>query len=521
MENPERRTLSLCGITYQDVLREILATRSMSQITTLKIINSDIAIITKLLFNGFENLQYLEISKCLTDSFEANVFDTLTHLQSINFNDNIIAYIDKDLLSNNHNLSIVILKNNILSAIDKIAFSNIKNLQILDLSYNNIKVLDEQCLHCPNLTELYLNNNKITEIKLTCFELIVNLTHLSLDGNHIERLEEHMFKDLINLKHLNLSSNSINYMHNRCFSKLTNLSHLSLRNNFLIERIDKNLLTSNTNLIDLDLSNNNFSGMTRLALMNCKKLKFVKLMVFSFFMGTIKHLQYLTKFELVYKGSYLWTHKVGNNFKNLILLTKLKLIFQKIFNLCLCGFSKLKNLKYLHIECIEPIEMYQNFDLRKILNECEQLTDLVIKKMNYFTIYYCNSDNSKLQCLNLSGIKNTAFPYGFLMHKLLTKLDLSFSQFEVIEEHTFENLVQLESLNLEFSKLKYIKSTAFKRNRKLRDLNCAHCRLETIEDNTFFYLSNLKKLNLSDNPLTINSENVFNGLNQQTCSIIL
>ena len=524
MELNQGRLWSLCGMSYEALLRELksVSTDYKAQISSMKIMKTEIGTLKVAIFIGFENLIILEINECLIKHFEKHVFDGLVYLNSVNLSSNIISSINKDLFIRNQQLKIVIFHNNLLDRIDKIALLMIRNIEILNLSFNNILMLDEQFSYLPNLKQLYLNNNVIIAILSTTLLQVPNLTHLILNCNRIERLTNNVFENLVNLQHLNLNDNLIRDIEIECFWKLKKLTNLHLANNLLTERIDKNLLPYNSNLIELDLSNNNSKCITMFALDNCRNLKIFKLMILSgFSIRTLKPLSFLSKFEFFFKEKFSWSQNVKQVFENFILLTELKLVFQKLDEIRLCNFSNLDKLESLHIECLEPNNDVHDFDFSTIFPRSSQLKYLVLKKLNNFAVFNCGNKINFLKHLNLSGLKNKLFSHDLLKYRFLQHLDLSFSEFGVIAKHALEDLVNLEYLNFEHSKLKSIKSMTFRNNYKLQVLNFSHCLIETIDDCSFSNLHQLKQLNLSHNPLQLFSDRMFYGLNRLTCAIML
>ena len=518
----EERTLSLCNMTTEIVLRELNGRgRNNSLVKILKIMNSEIR-----LFNGhtlidFRNLIHLDITRCHIEEFNKSVFNALNRLNYINLSSNAIAFIDPDLFCANRNLRTVILKHNLLVNIPKSVFSLLVHLEILDLSYNKILVLVDQFAKCFNLKQLYLNHNRIKCILPVSFNTLPNLTDLILNDNQIEKLGEHIFVNLLNLRHLRLNDNVIKEINVQTFSELRNLRVLNLAGNLLAsKRNNQQILLRNVNLTDLDLSNNIHFVCS---LHNCIHLKYLKLMISKTFdLNRLEHLKFLTELEIgSNRKSFSWTYNFRNGIENLTSLTVLKSVFLSLTDIRLCNFSLLKKLEYLHIECMEPSSRIHGFGLDKVFPDSPQLKHLVLKKLNNFRIFQYNGELHSVKHLNLCGLKgvisNNFFQYTFL----LEYLNLSFSTIEIISEQLFENLVNLEHLELQFSKLKIIRSTGFRYNRKLEVLNCSNCYLETIEEGSFSNLPRLKQLNLSNNILLEISDNLFHGIDREMCVITL
>ena len=517
-------SLSICNESYQNVLQTLFEIKSCkSQISSLVITDCLIGQLRSGIFDGFKDLIDLDLSKCSIHKLDRCVFDNLIHLTSIQLSYNFIATINRHLFVMNDQLRVINVANNLLNSIDKTMILNLKNLETFDLSYNFIVELSDEFLINCNLKQLYLNNCHIKELSSTCFSKLCNLVHLSLNNNKIEQLENDIFKQLANLKFLNLNTNFIREIHRNCFSELSNLEHLNLSNNLLTLTIDKFFFCHQTNLIELDLSDNNTVRVFNNAFVMCANLKILKLMVIDKFeSASVKKLQSLETFELVFKQTKFYLTSVyWTNFKNMKLLNVLKLTFFKVVNLILCDFSSFSVLEYLHIEYVEPNETKHDINLSQVFPKMTQLKTLILRKLNSFTVSQYTYGSLQILELNLTGVKNRLFGSFFSSFAFLEYLDLSFSEIEIIAENTFKELINLEHLQLGYSKLKLINAVAFKYNCKLEVLNCYRSLIETIEDFSFANLCNLQLLDLSYNNLTTISENAFFGLNMDTCIILM
>lgn len=126
-------------------------------------------------------------------------------------------------------------------------------LNVLDMSYNVIR--DMSPVHfCPNLTELYLAQNKITEIK--GLKNLTKLRKLDLGANRIRKMDEEELSSLVNLEDLWLGKNKIENIGG--ISKLTKLRRLDVQSNRLT--VVENLISQKDTLEELYLSHNNIGN---------------------------------------------------------------------------------------------------------------------------------------------------------------------------------------------------------------------------------------------------------------------
>ena len=128
-----------------------------------------------------------------------------------------------------------------------------EDTQTLFLKGNKIGSLDNTP-YLPNLKWLVLSNNKITDIKIENFNLVLDLGALEMASNQIKIANISVFSNLLNLQFLNLSKNNISTMI---------LSRLPPSMDWI--RLDGNLISSvkvdpsfykNTRHVKINLSHN-------------------------------------------------------------------------------------------------------------------------------------------------------------------------------------------------------------------------------------------------------------------------
>ena len=525
MSTDERTSITLYNQEYGSVISTLEAVYGKFNIKTLKITFTSILELKTYLTVGFDNLTDLELSNCDIYMFADNVFENLINLKVLNLSNNAIFSIEDSLFRTNNQLEMVILKNNLLNSINEVAFSNLKCLEILDLSFNSISVINENCLNCLNLSVLYLSYNNITNIAPTAFQQLPNLMNLTLERNEINCLNEEVFHSLLKLRHLNLSYNKINAISDIMFKDLISLRNLNLKNNVLRINISRLWFVNCHELYDINMSNCHIYNVGQKAFMFCANLMFLNMTVMgNFEISSIKNLQFLIKFKLVYKTeeplrllSNYWLN-IKYNKNNLAVLI---LIIQKIDILSFTIFSELKNLNHIHVECKEPRDIQYNLKFYLHFNGLTQLNKLILKRLNRFTVSNLSMDYNNLKYFDLVGVENFDFKFVFVHFRSLVTLNLSYSQINEIGWDVFRYLVKLEHLDLSYTKIKVIFATSFVNNRKLRFLNCSNCRLVSIEDGSFQNLRHLSILDLSRNYHLNVSENIFSVLRNNSCVILL
>ncbi|KAG9466215.1 hypothetical protein GDO78_017012 [Eleutherodactylus coqui] len=148
----------------------------------------------------------------------------------------------EELRFSGNNLNIMWAKWNQLY---KDIFKNFSSLKILDISFNNLKQLPKIIVaNLPrNLTELYLNNNKLKIWDGETLSYFKNLELLDLRHNRLKAIESHLFKHTTSLQKLLLTNNFISKL-SACFLyEPTSLTELDLSYN-RIRKIKKSKLLS-------------------------------------------------------------------------------------------------------------------------------------------------------------------------------------------------------------------------------------------------------------------------------------
>lgn len=113
---------------------------------------------------------------------------------------------------------------------------------ILNLSRNNLtKIQFSLILKSDSVSELFLNNNQISEISPNALRLS-NLKRLDLSDNELEIIHEGTFDHIKNLEYLNLANNKFATFEKISFHHLGNLKEIILDNNNLGPSLDDNNL---------------------------------------------------------------------------------------------------------------------------------------------------------------------------------------------------------------------------------------------------------------------------------------
>lgn len=149
-----------------------------------------------------------------------------------------------------------------------------ENITYLDIYQNDIPVLDDQSFQrYPNLVNLLLESNHITNISAGSFSSLVNLESLSLAQNYITTLPDDLFQNNANILYLSLGSNSFASLSLRLFRFLNKLTALRVLNNNIREIITSEDTSFVSSLKFLDLSYNSLTVITESLFANINGLQ--------------------------------------------------------------------------------------------------------------------------------------------------------------------------------------------------------------------------------------------------------
>jgi Leucine-rich repeat (LRR) protein len=185
-------------------------------------------------FDGFTNLEFLELAKYNTYDLSMDVFNSLTSLGSLVLN-NVRLDLKFNMFARLEHLVDFELVNNDFKSIDQGIFNNLTKLENLSLNNNMIKNLSKHVFYGVfSLKWLLLEDNLIDEIDKDVFKGLVNLSIITLKNNNIHKLPKTLFIDQIQLIDLDLSENELVELPNNLFAVNASLQKLQLSSNKLV-----------------------------------------------------------------------------------------------------------------------------------------------------------------------------------------------------------------------------------------------------------------------------------------------
>lgn len=357
--------------------------------------------------------------------------------------------------------------------------------EILILDYNNLQDVS-WIKNLPNLKDIRLSNNLLTDLNVSDFSALTKLKYLNVSRNNIKTLPKGLFGNRNVIQSLDFSYNELDNI-DALSGNFGKLKKLYLHGNKLkhIDPVDENILPNleilkaSYNEITLREKNYNFKAFPKLQSIELDNNK----------IGSLNH--YFMKFSNV--------RRIVLSHNEIVTIPTVS--FAKNFKLqeLYLGSNKLK--KQLHF--------WFNADVIKL--------DLSNNELEDFTGY---SLCDKFQYIDLSNNKlRTIKPEMFRLLKNLTSLNLHNNGINFISQHAFESSGNLKYLNISSNDISIgMKELdhAFKPLVSLKTLDMSKNKILLLPSFSFAGLSNLETLNLDGNDLKYIRKNAFANLEKLT-----
>lgn len=211
-----------------------------------------------------QNLQYLYVKgNQINGVIKSNIFSPAKFLRFLELSHFNISKIDSMAFVDLPVLAKLNLSNNYISSIEPDSFKNVNNLYSLDISHNNLVDLTFTGGVLNNLKALHISNNNLTDIS-SLLSNTCKLSYLDLSFNNIRNVSEMNAVSLPNLTVLFLDNNKLQYFNSPTVNTLSSLIDLGLSSNE-IKDIQLNYFKE---LMSVDLSNNGMTFINRTFLEN-------------------------------------------------------------------------------------------------------------------------------------------------------------------------------------------------------------------------------------------------------------
>lgn len=553
------RINSLVGLIFPITLRNLVY---------LSLDTNEISIIPRFTFQYLTSLQNLFIRRNPIVYIEPRSFESLSTLLLLDIerSTGIQSIRDDGIffgLTKLTTLSFSAISSN--TEVSNVSFFRMPNLSTLKLDSNGLQtfrvnsILDGPAL---KVVTLYLNQNSLTVLYDYMFLAFPNLKELDIGGNKITQIEPKAFYGLNQLGNLDISVNRFKYIQPFCFIYLGSLTWLSAGSG-LLELLDNTsfiglgkvtTLTLNRNRVRV-IKSDSFSHLTSLKTSSLdfsyQDLVSLEPRAFYGLNNLVELTLELNRIERIENFTFLGLGKLDDltlsynliselddrAFQGLESLTSLELSSNRLTSLNKQVFINMPMLGYLYVarnqlKFVDPeilcqiglrsislvrfifnLEYYFNLDFKKDYNPIEKLYEpsanspiltysIWFGKLINIHSHYFNKLTKLIVLLLRSNQISSVDWRAFSQLTMLNRLDLSSNAIFKIDRRTFINNKQLVHVNLQNNLIVQIDPATFQNLPKLSQLFLGSNRLVEF---SFAHLANsssvLTILNLALNGL--------------------
>ncbi len=161
-------------------------------------------------FQGFAQLQELDLILNQLNNLPEHVFDGLAQLRRLSLGENQLSTLPEHVFDDLVQLQELHLNHNQLSTLPEHVFAGLAELQTLSLGANQLSNLPEHVFAgLAELQTISLYSNQLNNLPEQIFAELTELRRLYLNDNQLSNLPEHVFAGLAALRDLNLKSNQL------------------------------------------------------------------------------------------------------------------------------------------------------------------------------------------------------------------------------------------------------------------------------------------------------------------------
>ncbi|XP_041458667.1 uncharacterized protein LOC121410563 [Lytechinus variegatus] len=185
------------------------------------------------LLYGLQSLQSVELH--LVQNIPTAMFRSVPQLTSLEITESDIPVLPYQIFQNLPNLQTLILRDNGIGIIPSGTLNGLTSLRSLDLSLNALTSLNESTFGAMHsIRELFLQDNLITSVSRGAFSSMTQLQTLRLDVNLLRELRADAMPENAALTTLQLADNPLERVDGAMFSRLPNLAHMTMDSRRLI-----------------------------------------------------------------------------------------------------------------------------------------------------------------------------------------------------------------------------------------------------------------------------------------------
>ncbi|XP_071956897.1 uncharacterized protein [Antedon mediterranea] len=481
----------------------------LPHINTLELNNNKIAFLLADTFSSLSTLRTIALQSNVILSIEDGTFPL--ELTSINLQSNQFHFLHENPFRNMSNLQILDLGSNNIDEIPDTALDGCTSLRFLDLAYNKLgRLLITSFEDCPLSTLADFQSNEIAYIEDGTFANRSSITDLYLQNNELSRIPQGGDFHSKSMRYLYLQYNRITDVPSNSFKDLTvyRTLHLGYNQISFVEAYGFNTVSltlssayvSTISLIGNPLKNlesHAFNSIQDVDTLNLYSLELTTLNSFTFSDVSCTNL-------------YLYSNSINTieeeAFSKVTITDKLDLQNNGITTLKGNMFGDSGSLvNELHMENNEITSLPGNtFDGVSF--------DFLYFSNNALTAFPATALSSQsVDTLDLSGNNIASIPEGsFGSHASLRSLNLSNNALVKLDRHSFDGLTSLQTIKLQNNKIAEVEEGIFYNLTNLMYIYLSNNLIEHWP--TTVSLPNLQTLNLEDNFIKSFGENAFTGV---------
>ncbi|XP_039759367.1 chaoptin-like [Pararge aegeria] len=185
------------------------------------------------MFNNLTNLIKLDLSQNEINDIEFNSFVELVNLKEFNVsNNNFVKSLTSNIFRGLHKVETLDLSNTRLMHCLNGSFSSMDSLNYLNLSHSQLETIEyETFKETGSISIIDLSYNMLENFYINTSN-IEQLSELYLNHNKLKNITRMTFKNLRLLKKLNLACNNIFYIDSSSLQSLSHLNYLDLSSNY-------------------------------------------------------------------------------------------------------------------------------------------------------------------------------------------------------------------------------------------------------------------------------------------------
>jgi Leucine-rich repeat (LRR) protein len=233
----------------------------LSRLGFLWLSNNNLASISRSIFQNTPNMRTLNLDGNELTQINTETFVDLPELITLDLRNNRISWWSVDMLRENPKIERLSLAGNQITTLNVNTFSNLPNLQSLSIGgLETIPAFE----NVPRITTFEINNSPMTRISAPSFAHMTSLNGLFVSNSRLESVDFSMTNPRIleSLRSLQLNNNSISNLEDSSFEMLSGLTTLGLARN-QIERLTIETLQPLLPLTSLNIERNQITRIDR------------------------------------------------------------------------------------------------------------------------------------------------------------------------------------------------------------------------------------------------------------------